>query len=32
MKRKVWLERVQALLAECERVVASKPSPNKVSA
>lgn len=28
----VWLERVQALLAECERVVASKTPPNKVSA
>jgi predicted nucleotidyltransferase len=27
-----WLGRVQALLAECERVVASKAPPNKVSA
>ncbi len=27
-----WLERVNALLAECERVVAGKPLPNKASA
>ncbi len=28
----VWLERVKALLAECERVIASKAPPNTVSA